>query len=134
MVAKTPVTIEKRWQDALRRSIDRDIHVAQVNDTGAWVALSGSTPGLAYSLHITGGIAHGCSCPAAQHGNDICIHRAAWYAYIGALGVADAPRDEEGHAESPGQRSAENSLWFAPGADEEASWIDAGGFGDSDGC
>lgn len=34
---------------------------------------------------MTDNVAHGCACPAGEHGREVCIHRAAFYLHIGAL-------------------------------------------------
>lgn len=75
----------ERWQKALRRALDEGVRVAQLNDSGAWVATSGSDRAVAYLLAVTGDVAHGCTCPAGQHDDPVCKHRAAFYHLIGAL-------------------------------------------------
>lgn len=85
-----------RWQAALDRAIANGIQVRQLASTGQWIATSGSDATVAHELGVTGGIAHECDCLAAQHGDPICQHRAAYYRLIGALAplpvAAPAPR------------------------------------------
>jgi len=54
-----------RWQAALYRAVREGVEVHQLVDSGAWIATSGSDAGTAYGLAVTGGMAHGCDCPAA---------------------------------------------------------------------
>lgn len=62
---------------ARQRAIDEGIEVRQIQDTGLWVASSGTEPHRAYVLNIVDGVAVTCSCPAGAWGN-YCKHRAAW--------------------------------------------------------
>ena len=75
----------ERWQRALARGLAEGVTVRQVNDSGAWVATSGTDATMACLLEITGTIAHGCTCPAGQHDDPVCKHRAIDYHLIGAL-------------------------------------------------
>lgn len=81
----------QRWQAALRRAIDGDVRVVQLSSTGQWIATSASDPTSAYELEVVNGSAVGCSCPAAQFGNDpVCLHRAAYWHLVGILDLDDA--------------------------------------------
>jgi hypothetical protein len=53
--------------------------VRYVNESGAWVATSGTDATMAYLLDVTGSVAHGCSCPAGQFGDETCKHRAVFF-------------------------------------------------------
>jgi len=84
-----------RWQSALRRAIAGGVQVRQLAGSGQWVATSASDPGAAYEIAVTAGVAHGCTCPAGQHGDPICCHRAALYAAAGVLEPAAADPEPE---------------------------------------
>jgi hypothetical protein len=73
-----------RWIAARDRAITEHVAVYQVEGTGQWVATSGTKPGVAYALDVTGNVVARCDCPAGAHGN-ICKHQAAFYALIGAI-------------------------------------------------
>jgi hypothetical protein len=75
----------ERWQKALSRGLAESVTVRQVNDSGAWVATSGTDATMAYLLEITGDVAHGCTCPAGQFGDPVCKRRAVYYHLIGVL-------------------------------------------------
>jgi hypothetical protein len=79
-----------RWQAALGRAVAGGVQVRQLAGCGQWVATSATDPAAAYEVAVTAGIAHGCSCAAAQHGDPICCHRAAFYAAAGVLELAAA--------------------------------------------
>jgi hypothetical protein len=74
-----------RWRQARDRARAEGIVVSQVAGSGQWVATSGTRRGVAYALAVTGNLAHGCECPAGQHEQDVCKHRAAFYDLIGAF-------------------------------------------------
>lgn len=79
------VSTPERWEKAKERAQKEQVHVAQLNLTGMWIATSGTKPGLAYQLTVSNGIAHSCTC-AAQNGNDpVCKHRAAFYLLTGFI-------------------------------------------------
>jgi hypothetical protein len=69
----------------LARGLAEGVTVRQLNDSGAWVATSGTDATLVYLLEITGNIAHGRTCPAGQHDDPVCKHRAVYYHLISAL-------------------------------------------------
>ena len=75
----------ERWQRAADRALAEGIEVRQVADSGAWVATSGRDSAAAYSVGVTGNVAHGCGCLAGANDDPVCKHRAAWYVAIGAL-------------------------------------------------
>jgi hypothetical protein len=79
----------KRWQAALSRALAEGVTVRQVNANGMWVASSGSDRTMAYLLEIMGGVVHSCTCPAGQHGDPVCKHRAQWYYDVGLLDFQD---------------------------------------------
>lgn len=43
----------------------------------------------AYTLEVTNGIVHSCSCPAAEYGDSVCKHRACWYHVHGMLDLEE---------------------------------------------
>lgn len=75
----------ERWAKAVQRAIDEDVRVVQVSSSGQWVATSGSKSGVAYTLSVTGDIAHGCDCLAGLNNDPVCKHRAAYYLLTGRL-------------------------------------------------
>lgn len=78
----------ERWRLAAQRAAKKGIEVRQVNESGMWVANSGSCATTAYVLQISGGIVHSCSCPAmAEWGDSVCHHAAAYYLSIGTLSL-----------------------------------------------
>ena len=77
----------ERWQKAVQRAIAEGIEVRQVNDSGAWVANSGSHKNVAYTLSVTSGIVHACTCPAGTFGDPCCKHVARFYLDAGVLDV-----------------------------------------------
>lgn len=81
----------ERWQKALERAIANRVRVAQLGTTGQWIATSGSDALGAYELDVAGGVARGCTCAAGEHGDPVCLHRAAYYRAVGLLHLADAP-------------------------------------------
>ena len=80
-----------RWQAALARAIADGVQVRQLAGSGAWVATSGTDAATAYGLDVVNGMAHGCDCPAAQHGDPICKHRSAYYHAAGLLDPEPEP-------------------------------------------
>jgi hypothetical protein len=70
---------------AAQRAIDEDVRGCQLQGTGQWVATSGTHPGIAYEVAVTGNVAHDCDCLAGLNGDPVCKHRAAFYLLIGAL-------------------------------------------------
>lgn len=79
-----------RWQKAAERAAAESVKVAQLQASGQWIATSGTQPGLAYELDVTGNVAHGCSCLAGLNSDPVCKHRAAYYLLTGALCVDQA--------------------------------------------
>jgi hypothetical protein len=86
--ASTP----ERWQHAADRAFTEGIEVRHVADSGAWVATSGRDSATAYTVDVTGAIAHGCGCLAGLNDDPVCKHRAAFYLLIGALAPTPATR------------------------------------------
>jgi hypothetical protein len=80
-----------RWHNAAARALEHGIRVAQLQGSGQWIATSGSQPGVAYELAITGNVAHGCSCLAGLNDDPVCQHRAAFYLHLGALDLSPEP-------------------------------------------
>lgn len=76
-----------RWQDAARRAVAQGIHVHQVNDSGAWIATSGTNPTGAYTIEVVAGVVRSCSCPAGQNEDAVCKHRAAYLLAAGLLTI-----------------------------------------------
>ncbi len=75
----------ERWQAALARAIAEGVQVRQLAGSGAWIATSGQDATIAYQVAVSGGVAHGCDCPAGEHGDPVCKHRALWYHLAGLL-------------------------------------------------
>jgi hypothetical protein len=85
--ASTP----QRWQAALTRARREGVEVRQLVGSGGWIATSGTDRRAAYELDVTGGVVHGCACPAALHDDPVCKHRAAYWV---ALGIVDPAQIE----------------------------------------
>lgn len=79
----------ERWQEAARRAVAEGIEVRQVNETGQWIATSGTKQGVAYQLQIANGLVQSCSCPAGEFGDPCCKHAAAYYLFAELLALAD---------------------------------------------
>lgn len=77
-----------RWQSALRRALDEQVQVRQLVGSGLWIATSGTDATAAYA---TDGVA--CDCKAAEFGDPVCKHRAAYWYAMGALLLE--PTEEE---------------------------------------
>ena len=97
MVTAAPVrrmrqATPERWQAALARAVAEQVQVRQLAHSGAWIATSGTVANVAYQMDVTNGIAHGCTCEAGQHGDEICKHRAMYYHLVGLLDL-EAPVD-----------------------------------------
>jgi hypothetical protein len=76
----------ERWQAAAQRALKKGIEVRQINETGQWVANSGSDPAVAYVLQINQGIVQSCSCPAQAEWRDpVCCHAARYYLDTGRI-------------------------------------------------
>lgn len=73
-----------RWVEAARRALEHGIQVYQVEGCGSWIATSGSEPGKAHRLDVTGAVCHGCTC-AGHDFAKICQHRAAYYLMTGQI-------------------------------------------------
>jgi hypothetical protein len=80
-----------RWQAALDRALASGVQVRQFAGSGAWIATSASDPTVAYELAIIDGVAHGCNCKAAEFGDPVCCHRAAYYHAAGLLDPEPEP-------------------------------------------
>ena len=78
----------ERWRAALGRAEQEGIEIRQLVGSGGWIATSGRDRRSAYELEVTAGVVHGCACPAAQHDDPVCKHRAAFLAEFGGF---DAP-------------------------------------------
>jgi hypothetical protein len=77
-----------RWQRALERAMLASVQVRQLAGTGAWIVTSASDPNAAYETD-----GQSCTCPAAMlGGDDVCLHRAA---YWHARGLLELDRDPE---------------------------------------
>lgn len=75
----------ERWQAALKRARKEGIEIRQLVGSGGWIATSGTDTRTAYELEVTGGVVHGCACPAAAHDDPVCKHRAAYWVALGIL-------------------------------------------------
>ncbi|MBA3516100.1 MAG: hypothetical protein H0T75_00225 [Rhizobiales bacterium] len=75
----------EQWRSALARAIAEGVQVRQLAGSGAWIATSGHDATVAYQVAVSGGVAHGCDCPAGEHGAPVCKHRALWYHLAGLL-------------------------------------------------
>lgn len=80
-----------RWQAALARALAEGVQVRQLAGCGAWIATSGQDAGVAYQVAVSGGVAHGCDCPAGEFGDPVCKHRALWYHVAGLLDLDPEP-------------------------------------------
>jgi len=80
-----------RWRAAIERAITEGIEVRQLAGSGAWVATSGSDPLSAYEVAVSGGVAHGCTCPAGEYGDPVCKHRGAYYLCLALIDPAPEP-------------------------------------------
>ncbi len=89
-MARRPAT-PARWQAALQRALAEGVQVRQVVGCGLWVATSGSDPSKAYAVQVRDGLAYGCECPAAEYGDQVCKHRAAYYHAAGLLDLDPEP-------------------------------------------
>jgi len=73
----------ERWQEALTRALYDGVRVYQSPYTGEWVATSGSLIGRFYHLEVYPSRRSKpvitCDCPAAEHEDPVCKHRARWY-------------------------------------------------------
>lgn len=76
----------ERWQTALGRAFAEGVQVRQLAGSGAWMALSGTDATVAY---LTDGM--NCECQAAEFGDPVCKHRAAYWNAIGALDLDPQP-------------------------------------------
>ncbi|MCA9864639.1 MAG: hypothetical protein R2853_10645 [Thermomicrobiales bacterium] len=89
MVAQAPrrrrEASPERWRAALNRAEKEGIEIRQLVGSGGWIATSGQDRHAAYELDVTAGMVHGCACPAAQHDDPVCKHRAAFLAEFGGL-------------------------------------------------
>ena len=63
----------------------------QLAGCGEWIATSGHGATIAYQVAVSGGVAHGCDCPAGEHGDPVCKHRALWYHVAGLLDPEPEP-------------------------------------------
>jgi hypothetical protein len=75
----------ERWRAALARARKEGVEVRQLVGSGGWIATSGTNRRAAYELEVTGGIVHGCACPAASFDDPVCKHRAAYWLAIGIV-------------------------------------------------
>lgn len=89
---RTRTASPERWVKAADRARSESIRVVQVASTGQWIATSGTDAHGAYELAVYSGKVRSCTCPAAQHGDPVCKHVAAYHLAAGTLpfGV-DAP-------------------------------------------
>jgi hypothetical protein len=81
----------ERWQAALPERGKKASKCVSWSGSGGWIATSGTDHRAAYELEVTGGVVHGCACPAALHDDPVCKHRAAYWV---ALGVVDPAQIE----------------------------------------
>ena len=76
----------QRWQQALKRAFAEGVQVRQLAGSGAWVAASGSDATAAYLVTGTE-----CECQAAEFGDPVCKHRAAYWNAQGVLDLDPEP-------------------------------------------
>ncbi len=88
---RTRTSSPSRWRRAVQRAISEGVQVRQLAGSGAWIATSGQDATIAYQVAISGGVAHGCDCPAGEHGDPVCKHRALWYHLAGLLDPEPEP-------------------------------------------
>ena len=91
MTTRTRQATPERWQAALGRALSEGVEVRQVAGSGLWIATSGTDRTVAYTLSVTGTVAHGCECPAGEFGDAVCKHRAAYYYQTGMLDPDPVP-------------------------------------------
>ncbi len=91
MIQRQRTATPERWQAALVRALEEGVQVRQLAGCGAWIATSGHDAGVAYQVAVSGGVAHGCDCPAGEHGDPVCKHRAMWYYVAGLLDPEPEP-------------------------------------------
>ncbi len=91
MIRRQQTATPARWRKALVRAIAEGVQVRQLAGSGAWIATSGQDAGVAYQVAVSGGVAHGCDCPAGEHGDPVCKHRALWYHVAGLLDPEPEP-------------------------------------------
>jgi hypothetical protein len=82
----------QRWQAAARRAIQERVEVRQINESGAWVATSGTDPVLCYLLEIHQGMLLRCTCPAGAYGDQCCKHAARFYLDTGVIELEEVLR------------------------------------------
>lgn len=82
---RTRTASPERWVRAAERARTEGIRVYQVSSTGQWIASSGSDAYTAYELNVWPGGHVTCTCQAAQHGDMVCKHRAAYHLAMGTL-------------------------------------------------
>ncbi|MDP9369402.1 MAG: SWIM zinc finger family protein [Chloroflexota bacterium] len=80
---------QDRWQAALRRAIVEGVQVRQLAGSGAWVATSGTDASTAYVVSL-----RECECPAGEHGDPVCKHRAALAHRLGRLDADPEPEPQ----------------------------------------
>ncbi len=91
MIRRQRQATPERWQAALARALAEGVQVRQLAGCGAWIATSGHDATVAYQVAVSGGVAHGCGCPAGEHGDPVCKHRALWYHLAGLLDPEPEP-------------------------------------------
>lgn len=91
MIRRQQTASPARWQAALARAIAEGVQVRQLAGSGAWIATSGQDATVAYQVAVSGGVAHGCDCPAGEHGDPVCKHRALWDHLAGLLDPEPEP-------------------------------------------
>jgi hypothetical protein len=107
----TPEQRAKAWRDARDRARKHGIRVFQVEGSGQWIATS-SKPGVAYALTVVRNVAYGCECAGADYGNDVCMHKAAFYDHIGAFpDPLQAMEDEDIAREAASNTEAKDCVW-----------------------
>ena len=80
-----------RWQSALKRALLAGVQVRQLAGSGQWIATSASDSRAAYELDVAGGFVRACTCAAGEHGDAVCLHRAAFYHAAGMLDLDEGP-------------------------------------------
>ena len=78
-----------RWSAALARATEAGVDVLTIGGDATRVAVeSASVPGTIYVVNTAGTT---CSCPAAQAGDAVCLHRALARFLVGAMDEAGRP-------------------------------------------
>ncbi len=86
------VATPKRWAAALARARSNGLRLFVLGgDARFWAVTSATRPGVAYTVSVVPGQPVNCICEAGQHGDEVCMHRAAVLDRLGLLPQPPAP-------------------------------------------